>query len=111
MDVVRLIRAGDLLLHKNLPAGEEDAAVQPDLSSRYLSHGQPPNPISWTIIAEDALVQTLISTFFETDQRFLMSFIDKDMFLRDMQLNNQQPRKGLFCSALLVNAICAITVV
>ena len=63
----------------------------------------------WTIIAGDGLVSSLISSFFAWDNPFFYCFVDQQCFLEDME--QQDPLKAMFCSPLLVNAICAIRAV
>ncbi|KAK2593872.1 hypothetical protein QQS21_008422 [Conoideocrella luteorostrata] len=110
LDVVRLVKAGDLLLHKTMPDQRDNATMEPeDPCGLHSSDVQPPLFSPWTTITDFETVQNLISVFFERDQRFLMSFVDKDMFLKVMQAKPRQSQNGWFCSSLLVNAICAIT--
>lgn len=59
----------------------------------------------WTLIAGDGIVSELVSMFFTVDQPFLLTFIDKACFLEDMR--SQTVENAMFCSPLLVNAICA----
>lgn len=109
--MVRFVQEGDLLLHGNLP---DDKATDPaEASVRDVpmpTNVQPPT-CPWTSIATDDEVQELISTFFEKDQVFLMSFIDRHTFLSTMKAGLKPLRNILFCSPLLVNAICAVTAV
>ncbi|KAK0736760.1 hypothetical protein B0T21DRAFT_288626 [Apiosordaria backusii] len=56
----------------------------------------------WTSIAGDGLVSHLISSLFQWDHPFIIPFIDREVFLRDMRKG-----EGPYCSAFLVNAICA----
>ncbi len=112
--VVRFIKEGDILVRGNErrkctnasadaqgPEGEEPSPVQPRLLPTR----------SWTTIADDNVVQDLVSVFFEREQPFLMSFVDREMFLADMQAKFDPPAGRPFCSTLLVNAICAVTAV
>ncbi|KAK4160469.1 hypothetical protein QBC43DRAFT_219765 [Cladorrhinum sp. PSN259] len=57
----------------------------------------------WTVVAGDGLVSCLISSFFKWDNSLLMSFVDRDLFLRDMRGGS-----GQYCSSFLVNSICAL---
>lgn len=105
-----LVKVGDLLLHPNM-SGNNDSLESHDAGARYISDIEMSISSSWTSIVNNDMVQTLLSAFFETDQQFLTSFIDRDMFLKDLQVEPSQPQNGWFCSILLINAICAITVV
>ncbi len=60
----------------------------------------------WTSVAGDALVSHLVSAFFKWDSPFVCSFIDQELFLRDMQHGSQANNQ--FCSPLLVNSLCAL---
>ncbi|KAJ6439385.1 hypothetical protein O9K51_07270 [Purpureocillium lavendulum] len=110
LEVARLVRAGDLLLKRSLPDEGSDAIDGPRGASAA-SPGRAPFSIvsPWTTVTDRDTVYSLINIFFERDQRFLMPFVDRDMFLRDIQLPPKPGQNGRFCSALLVNAICAIT--
>ncbi|GAB1316992.1 hypothetical protein MFIFM68171_07202 [Madurella fahalii] len=57
----------------------------------------------WTSVAGDGLVSNLISAFFRWDDPFVYSFVERELFLRDMRRG-----QGPYCSPLLVNAICAL---
>ena len=59
----------------------------------------------WTAIVGDGLVSDLISSYFIWDNSFLTPFIEQDAFLSDMR--SQNPENSKYCSAFLVNAICA----
>jgi hypothetical protein len=59
----------------------------------------------WTAVARRGIVSELVSSFFAWDNLLLHSFIDRDSFLRDMELGN--PKEARYCSPFLVNAICA----
>ncbi len=59
----------------------------------------------WTSVAGDALVSHLVSAFFKWDNPFVCSFIDQELFLRDMRHGSQA--NSQFCSPFLVNSLCA----
>ncbi len=59
----------------------------------------------WTSVAGDALVSHLASDFFKWDNPFLCSFIDQELFLRDMRHGSRANSR--FCSPFLVNSLCA----
>jgi hypothetical protein len=111
LDVVELLRGGDLLLQHSVPeqSGESQAQI-PGLESLELSvleqsaikvRARP-----WTRIAGDGLVSELISSFFSYDNGFYLSFVDQESFLDDMQAGDVASAE--FCSPVLVNAICAL---
>lgn len=60
----------------------------------------------WTLVAGDGLVSHLISAFFSWDDPLVYSFLDRELFVRDMR-QGLQPQ-GQFCSPFLVNALCAM---
>ena len=57
----------------------------------------------WTSVAGDGIVSNLISSFFKWDDSYLYSFVDRELFLRDMRSGVESQ----YCSPLLVNSICA----
>ncbi|KAK4222661.1 nitrogen assimilation transcription factor nirA, partial [Podospora fimiseda] len=57
----------------------------------------------WTAVAGDGLVSCLVSSFFKWDNPLLFSFIDQELFLRDMRAGSSP-----YCSPFLVNSICAL---
>jgi hypothetical protein len=59
----------------------------------------------WTASAGDGIVSELISSYFKWESAFIWPFIDQDAFVEDMRTQDAQRSK--YCSALLVNAICA----
>lgn len=106
--VVRHVRDGDLLLY-----GAEDGigdSAPGDRPTPDMTEAQPV-PCPWTSLANDNAVHDLINIFFQKDQSFLMSFIDKHAFLSDLHAGPECLGSRSFCSALLVNAICAMTMV
>lgn len=60
----------------------------------------------WTLMAGDGIVSELISAFFAYDNVFYCPFVDRDCFLEDMK--SEDSDQAMFCSPLLVNAICAL---
>ena len=68
----------------------------------YTSEGQVQ---AWNKVAEESLVTDLVSSFLAYDACFLFAFIDRKCFLNEMRAGDVE--KGLFCSPLLINAICA----
>lgn len=60
----------------------------------------------WTSVAGDRLVSHLISSFFSWDDPCVYTFLDRELFIRDMRSGNRS--QSQFCSPLLVNALCAL---
>ncbi|KAK5651892.1 hypothetical protein OQA88_11551 [Cercophora sp. LCS_1] len=60
----------------------------------------------WTSVAGEGIVSSLISAYFKWDDPFIYSYIDKELFLRDMRCSI--PSQAKYCSPLLVNALCAL---
>ncbi|PNY28531.1 Uncharacterized protein TCAP_01550 [Tolypocladium capitatum] len=116
--VLRFVRDGDLLLHAKFVSaldtfddGAPDASAHQrgDRNVRDPSGRAERGPSAWTAVADKDTVAELIGICFERDQSFLMPFIDRGVFLADMQAHAERPQAGQFCSMLLVNAICAIS--
>lgn len=111
LDVVELLRGGDLLLQHSVPeqsgegeppaVGLENLELSAMESSSIKVHARP-----WTRVAGDGVVSELISSFFAYDNGFYLSFVDQESFLEDMQAGDVSNAE--FCSSLLVNAICAL---
>jgi hypothetical protein len=107
-EVLRLIRDGDLLLQASAIGRrglDTESAMQKidDNALRQSSIKVPARP--WTDVADNGLVSELVSTFFEIEQPFIATYIDRRYFLEDMR--SSTPEKAKFCSPLLVNTICA----
>jgi hypothetical protein len=60
----------------------------------------------WTSVAGDQLVSHLISSFFGWDDPCVYTFLDRELFIRDMRCGSQS--QSQLCSPLLVNAVCAL---
>jgi hypothetical protein len=111
LDVVELLRGGDLLLQHSGPEqsgeGETPAAGLESLEQSALEQSSiKVSARPWTRIAGDGLVSELISSFFAYDNGFYLSFVDQESFLEDMQAGDVA--NSDFCSSVLVNAICAL---
>lgn len=111
LDVVELLRGGDLLLQQRAPEqsgeGEAPAAGLENLELSALEHSSiKVHARPWTRIAGDGLVSELISSFFAYDNGFYLSFVDQESFLDNMLSGDIANSE--FCSPLLVNAICAL---
>jgi hypothetical protein len=109
--VLSLVRDGDLLLQasamgrKGLEGGVEDAVqMLDDAAYRQSPIKLPAKP--WTDVAGNGLVSELVGIFFDMEQPFSTTFVDKHCFLEDMGSEHTDNVK--FCSPALVNAICAI---
>lgn len=104
--VVRLVRDGDILLQRRLSSPPMEPILRRfDADALQQSHVKvPARP--WTSIAGDGIVSHLISMYFNREQQFSMPFIHKQAFLRDMTAGD--PETAVFCSPMLVNAICAM---
>lgn len=111
LDVVELLRGGDLLLQHSAPeqSGDGETPV-PGVESLELSALEQSaikvRARPWTRVAGDGMVSELISSFFAYDNGFYLSFVDQESFLDDMLAGDTANAE--FCSPLLVNAICAL---
>ncbi|KXX74307.1 Nitrogen assimilation transcription factor nirA [Madurella mycetomatis] len=104
-EVLRCLRGADTLLAIPSPngfptAGREMMKLE-DATFAASAIKVPARP--WTTVAGDGLVSNLISAFFRWDDPFIYSFVERELFLRDMRHG-----QGPYCSPLLVNAICAL---
>ncbi|UPX11811.1 uncharacterized protein EKO05_0002399 [Ascochyta rabiei] len=59
----------------------------------------------WTTVVGDGIVSALISKFFIWDGAYMLPFIDRTCFVRDMKTGNVRSQ---FCSPFLVSAICTL---
>ena len=71
-------------------------------SSRWSSMKLRARP--WTDVASDGIVSALISSFFAWDGIYMLPFVDRVCFVRDM--NMRDVSQARFCSPFLVNAMC-----
>lgn len=62
----------------------------------------------WTTVAGDGVVSELISKFFAWDGAYMLPFIDRICFIRDMKTGDIA--RSQFCSPFLVSAICTLQV-
>lgn len=111
LDVVELLRGGDLLLQHSVPdasgGSETPAAGLGNLDISAMDNSAiKVRARPWTKVAGDGLVSELISSFFAYDNGFYLSFVDQESFLDDMQAGDVETSE--FCSPLLVHAICAL---
>ncbi|KAI0394449.1 putative C6 transcription factor [Xylariaceae sp. FL0594] len=100
------IRQAELLLPQPATQENEELTALQQLDSEALRR----SPIrvsasAWTSVAGDGIVSELVSAWFKWDDPFLYAFIDRECFLRD--LREADPKKAVYCSPFLVNAICA----
>ena len=86
---------------EKLASGLENLDVAAMSGSNFQVHARP-----WTTLAGDGLVSALLSSFFTSDGCFYLSFVDQQYFLDDMNAGDVD--MAIFCSPLLVNAICAL---
>jgi len=108
---LKFIKEADLLLSE--PSSSSSRILDPRVRKLDLDALRD-SPIKvraypWTTVAGDGLVSSLISSFFAWDNPFFYSFVDQECFLEDMK--QRDPLKAVFCSPLLVNAICAMRAV
>lgn len=103
--VLRCLRDADTLLAIPSPSGFPTAGREMmQLEEATLAASAikvPARP--WTTVAGDGLVSNLVSAFFKWDDPFIYSFVERELFLKDMRRG-----QGPYCSPLLVNAICAL---
>ncbi|KAJ4258159.1 hypothetical protein NW762_008300 [Fusarium torreyae] len=59
----------------------------------------------WTVVAGDGIVSELVTDFFTWDNSYLFPVVDRVTFVDEMKAGD--PTRAQWCSALLVNAICA----
>jgi hypothetical protein len=105
--LARSIRQAELLLPRPAPQdrGGFTTLQQLDLDALEKSPIKiPARP--WTSVAGDGIVSELISAWFKWDDAFLYAFVDRDCFIRDLRAAD--PERATYCSAFLVNAICAL---
>ncbi|CZT24312.1 uncharacterized protein RCC_10035 [Ramularia collo-cygni] len=98
--VLRLVQEGDLLLQRNLNnTGSEARALDADAfqQSKYKLRARP-----WTNVAGDGIVSNLITIVLAS---FSAPCVHESAFLADFAA---QDTSALFCSPLLVNAMCAV---
>jgi hypothetical protein len=109
--VLTLVRDGDLLLQasamgrKGTEADVEDIVRNIDETAYHRSSIKL-SAKRWTDVAGDGLVSELISIFFDIEQPFATTYVDRHCFLEDM--GSEQIEDARFCSPALVNAICAM---
>lgn len=111
LDVVELLRGGDLLLQHGVPDGsagsETPASGLGNLDISAMDNSSiKVRARPWTKLAGDGLVSELVSSFFAYDNGFYLAFVDQECFLDDMQSGDIENSE--FCSPLLVHAICAL---
>lgn len=117
VSVLKTIKEAELLLPCSSPeygsesAPERRKPQETEASAENLSAQAPAaaqikvRASPWTAVARRGVVSDLISSFFAWDNLLLYSFVDRESFLKDMELGN--PKEARYCSPFLVNAICA----
>lgn len=110
--VLSLVRDGDLLLQasaigrKGIEADVEDVVRNLD-ELAYKKSSVKVSAKRWTNVAGDGLVSELVSIFFDIEQPFATTYVDRHCFLEDMGSDGTENVR--FCSPALVNAICAMS--
>jgi hypothetical protein len=109
--VLRLVQSGDPILESynmSLRKASSPEVEQVDLEALQKSRIKVrANP--WTTVAGDGVVSELISIFFEPMNFVSTSYVDMRCFLHDMESGNI--RTAMFCTPLLVNAMCSFAAV
>ena len=109
--VLSLVRDGDLLLQISAPArialeADVDSIVQKLDDAAYLQSAIKLDARPWTDVAGNGVVSELVAIFFDIEQPFVTTYVDRHCFLEDMICG--QTEVGKFCSPALLNAVCAI---
>ena len=104
---LRRVRGSSNAAKRTLPQPRQNAATIA-LDAHALRQADVKVPARpWTTVAGDGIVSHLISQFLELEHPFLISHIDREIFLGEMIEGDIS--KAEFCSPLLVNAICALS--
>jgi len=106
-DALRRVQSSGTAANRTLPRPRQNAATLAldAYALRQADLKVPARP--WTTVAGDGIVSHLISQFFELEHPFLISHVDREVFLEEMIEGDVS--KAEFCSPLLVNAICALS--
>lgn len=108
--VLQSIRQANLLLQNPDPVSQFQGYPQIETldaeSSRWSPLKLRARP--WTKVAGDGIVSGLISKFFAWDGAYMLPFIDRFCFIRDMKTGDIEHSQ--FCSPFLVSAICTLQV-
>ncbi|KAF5007709.1 hypothetical protein FDECE_5957 [Fusarium decemcellulare] len=106
ISVLQFVRQADILLPNPSSTSSQSPRVQ-KVDAEALSHSAiriPARP--WTTLAADGIVSELVSNFFQNDHGYLVPFIHRDSFIRDVR--GQSIEQASYCSPTLLNAICAL---
>lgn len=107
LDALRRVHGSSTAAKRTLPQPRQNAATIA-LDAHALRQADVKVPARpWTTVAGDGIVSHLISQFLELEHPFLISHIDREIFLGEMIEGDIS--KAEFCSPLLVNAICALS--
>lgn len=104
--VLKSVRQADILLPNLSGTGSQTPRLQ-KLDTEALQHSTirvPARP--WTIVAGDGIISELVTNFFQNDHGYLVPFIYRDSFIRDMK--SQSSKEASYCSSTLLNAMCAL---
>jgi hypothetical protein len=109
--VLSLVRDGDLLLQASAIGRKGIEAPVDDIVQKLdeAAYQQSPIKVSgkqWTDVAGNGVVSELVSIFFDMEQPFATTYVDKHCVLEDMASDPASNVK--FCSPALLNSICAI---
>jgi hypothetical protein len=104
--VLQAVRQADLLLNPETAKTTQTPTLQ-KLDAEALAYSSIPVPARpWTTLAGDGIVSELITNFFQNDHGYLVPFIHRGCFIRDMR--NASREETSYCSPTLLNAICAL---
>jgi hypothetical protein len=108
--ILQSIRQARLLLPSTSHTAHYDTNPQLELLDAQGSRWSPLKLRArpWTDVAGDGIVSALISSFFSFDGIYMLPFVDRHCFVRDM--NRRDGNQSQFCSPFLVNAICTLQV-
>jgi hypothetical protein len=108
--ILQSIRQANLLLPNPDPVSQFQGYLQVETLDAEGSRWSPLKLRArpWTTVAGDGIVSALISKFFAWDGVYMLPFIDRICFIRDMKTGDVG--QSQFCSPFLVSAICALQV-
>jgi hypothetical protein len=110
IEILQSIRQASLLLPNPDPVSRLQGYPQIDALDAECSKCSPLKLRArpWTTVAGDGIISSLISKFFAWDGAYMLPFIDRICFLRDMKTGDIAHSQ--FCSPFLVSAICTLEV-
>ncbi|KAI5459475.1 hypothetical protein BGZ63DRAFT_466108 [Mariannaea sp. PMI_226] len=104
--VLQSVRQAEILLPNPLATRSQSPRVQ-KIDTEAMNSSSirvPARP--WTTLAGDGIISELVTNFFQNDHGYLVPFIHRGSFIRDMK--NQSIGESLYCSPTLLNAMCAL---